>query len=168
MVDNEPVSDIDTVQLPPASSALEGTWSTPVAMGTSFIFDNENHIFKTWAVPAKDLQGVREGLNEALNSGLAAASHVPYAFRFREADGKIVENFDSNADNGMGLRILKTLKANQALNVAVYVGHRDTGGTTQQAVKEALEVPGRNINPEKWIDILNRKTHRFWYILLRG
>ena len=129
MVDNEPVSDIDTVQLPPASSALEGTRSTPVAMGTSSIFDNENHIFQAWAVQAKDLQGVREGLDDELSSGLAAASHVPYAFRFREADGKIVENFDSDADNGMGLRILKTLRANQALNVAVYVGHCDTGGT---------------------------------------
>ena len=94
-----------------------------------------------------------------MSSGLAAASHVPYAFRFREADGKIVENFDTDADNGMGLRILKTLRANQALNVAVYVGHRDTVGTplgmkikndtTQQAVKKALEVLGRNINPEK-------------------
>ena len=52
MVDNEPVSDIDTVQLPPASSALEGTRSTPVVMGTSSIFNNENHIFQAWAVPA--------------------------------------------------------------------------------------------------------------------
>ena len=117
------------MQLPPASSALEGTRSTPVAMGTSSIFDNENHIFQAWAVQAKDLQGVREGLDDELSSGLAAASHVLYAFRFREADGKIVENFDSDADNGMGLRILKTLRANQALNVAVYVGHCDTGGT---------------------------------------
>ena len=159
MVDNEPVSDIDTVQLPPASSALEGTRSTPVAMGTSFIFDNENHIIQAWAVQAKDLQGGREGLDEELSSGLAAASHVPYAFRFREADGKIVENFDSDADNGIGLRILKTLRAYQALNVAVYVGHHDAGGTplgmkiknetTQQSVKEALEVLGRNINTEK-------------------
>ena len=78
----------------------------------------------------------------------------------------------------MGLRILKTLRANQALNVAVYVGHRDTDGTphgmkvknetTQQSVKEALEVLGRDINPEKWIDILKSKTDRFLYLLLRG
>ena len=140
--------------LPQASSALSGVCPPKVPVGFSADIESSDHHFRSWAVPVSDLQGVREGLNHALSNGLSGGDFAPYGFRFKDNNGKIIENFDSDADYGTGLAILKTLRQKQAVNIAVYTSHNIGAGNPlpmkmkitaiQKAVEEALGRLGNN------------------------
>ena len=109
-------------------------------------------------MPAVDLQGVREGLDVALNDGLATATNAPYAFRIKDSAGKIVENFHSDNASGSGLNLLKILREKKVVNIAVYVSSIEKNNTLinmkargtamEKVVSEALEVLGRKLSPK--------------------
>ena len=153
-IDREPVTAIDPVCLPQASSALSGVCPPKVPVGFSADIESSDHHFRSWAVPVSDLQGVREGLDHGLSNGLSGGDFAPYGFRFKDNNGKIIENFDSDADYGTGLAILKTLRQKQAVNIAVYTSHNIGAGNPlpmkmkitaiQKAVEEALGRLGNN------------------------
>ena len=147
------------ISLPAASvislcTTLSGVWPPKVPVGFSADIESSDHHFRSWAMPVSDLQGVREGLDHALSNGLSGGDFAPYGFRFKDNNGKIIENFDSDADYGTGLAILKTLRQKQAVNIAVYTSHNIGAGNPlpmkmkitaiQKAVEEALGRLGNN------------------------
>ena len=154
-VENEAVAEVDPSPLPSASAVLEGTEDARPSMGSSDERDVSDHIFSAWAAPANDLQGVREGYDTALADGLSAATHAPYAFRFKNEDGSITENFESDGDNGAGLALLKFLREKKVTDAAVYISHQDRpnrplalklkSSTMQKVAEEALLDLGRRV-----------------------
>ena len=106
-VDGEAVTAVDPVSLPPSSVALGGAANTMVTAVSSDEHGVEGHVFRAWVAPVSNLQNVLDGLDTALADGLAAATFAAYAFRFKDEDGNLRENFDSDADNGVGLSVLK-------------------------------------------------------------
>ena len=157
-IDREAVPKVDPIILPPSSSLLSGLAANPVPLGSSDSLDVLEHAFRAWAVPAVDLQGVREGLDVALNDGLATATNAPYAFLIKDSAGKIVENFHSDNASGSGLNLLKILREKKVVNIAVYVSSIEKNNTLinmkargtamEKVVSEALEVLGRKLSPK--------------------
>ena len=153
LVDNEVIAHLDPPSLPATSEVLTGVAAAPLPKGVSEERTLSQHVFRAWAIPTTDLQGVREGMDAALADGLSVAKFAPFAFRFKDDDGRVTENFDSDGDNGTGIAILRCLRDQQAINVAVYVSHEDDAGVAlpiklktteiQKVVSEALKSLGR-------------------------
>ena len=51
------------------------------------------------------------------------AKHIPYAFRFRNADGTLCEDFKSCRDTGVGPQILKHLRDLKVENAVCFIAH---------------------------------------------
>ena len=165
-IDGEAVTAVDPVSLPPSSVALDGAANTMLTAVSSDEHEVEGHVFRAWAAPVSSLQNVRDGLDTALADGLATATFASYAFRFKDEDGNLRENFDSDADNGVGLSVLKYLREQRAVNVAVYILHDDITNTPisikaktatiNNTVKEALHVLSRRWSAEgQWTCIMH-------------
>ena len=147
-VQKEAVAAVDPSPLPSASAVLEGTEDARPPISSSDEWDASDHIFSVWAAPAINLQGVREGYDTALADGLPAATHAPYALRFKNEDGSITENFESDGDNGAGLALLKFLREKKVTDAAFYISHLDQpnrplalklkSSTMQKVAEEAL------------------------------
>ncbi len=66
---------------------------------------------------ATTLDDVSEVVNQVIQEqGVSSASHVISAYRVSDGD-KLLANFDSDGDHGLGLELLKTLRARNETNV---------------------------------------------------
>ena len=127
VVGGEPVVKFKPVALPGTSKTLQGAAPPDILRGTSDVFVEGEHRFQAWALPAKCLNDVREGLDQLLQvSELSEATYMPYAYRF--ADGRShIENFNSDGDMNSGIMMMKILRELTANNVAVFVAHHSHG-----------------------------------------
>ena len=51
------------------------------------------------------------------------SKHIPYAFRFRNADGTLSEDFKSCRDHGVGPQILKHMRDAKVENAVCFLAH---------------------------------------------
>ena len=117
----------EPVILPSTSDALVVRGAKPrmPMIGHSEEYVESHHEFRAWASVVTDLQEIRDSTDFLMQSGsFSDASHVPYAYRYRNTAGKIVENFLSDGDHFAGLQILKILQSKDIENVAVFINHR--------------------------------------------
>lgn len=85
-----------------------------VAVGTAIT--DSGSTFKGYAMPAANLEQVKECLNMILQiQEVSAANHVIYAYRLSGIN-KIIENFCSDDDHGMGMELLKMLRSRDAID----------------------------------------------------
>ena len=123
-VDNNHVPKFDAVSLPTLSATLVGS-DAVVPCGKSDRKEANGHVFRAWAVGAKNLQDVRDGLDRLLqDDAVSSATHIPYAFSLPGENGRnTLDNFESDSDFGAGLQILRAIRANHASGTAVFVTH---------------------------------------------
>ena len=109
----EPVLPYPTISSDSASDCVI-TESEPTTEGGSS--------FKGYAANVNSLQDVsmiRTILS--LKEDVAIANHLIMAYRFTEGpNNKIVENFSSDGDHGVGLELLKSMKNNHHINYALF------------------------------------------------
>ena len=123
IVSGEAVSKYNPLQLP-CNSLMLSDGVGPVKGAFSDIVSERDHAFLACSTKVKSLQAVRDGLDSLLLSDdFSKADHIPYAFRFHDADGKICENFSSDDDHGAGLQLLRALQSSNMIDVAVYAAH---------------------------------------------
>ena len=66
--------------------------------------------FIGYASEVSNVEDVAVVLDQHLQlGGVATASHRMYAYRFRSSKGKILENFESDGDEGVGMELLKAM-----------------------------------------------------------
>ena len=98
VVGGTPVSRFQPLTIPAIGTSLRGLPSPTLACGSSDVTVEGHHTFQAWAIPAQSVGDVREGLDQMLQKGdLAGATHVPYAYRFKGVDGRLVENLSPMA-----------------------------------------------------------------------
>lgn len=123
VVDSNPVNKYDPLPLPPISASVQGI-ASPMMWGISDVAEESGHTFKAWVTPVKNMYSVRDTFDKLLqNDGAAGANHIPYAFRFKDENGQLVENFESDEDSGMGLHIIKSMRIKEAMDVAIFIAH---------------------------------------------
>ena len=120
IVDDERVLKFDPIPLPNSSDS--GTDAHKLDIASSEFHTKNDHKLQTWASEIKSIQDVHDCLDVLLSDDkLAKATHIPYAFRYKDSDGKIIENFDSDSDHGIGLHILNIIRKKNLMNFAVFV-----------------------------------------------
>ena len=126
VVGGEPVTKFNPVALPATSQTLLGA-GPAIPRGASDVCEEADHRFQAWALPAKCVDNVREGLDQILQMPeLSDASYVPYAYRFTDGRGHS-ENFSSDGDTNSGIMMMKILRELSANNVVVFVAHHSHG-----------------------------------------
>ncbi len=86
-------------------------------VATSGEIEDSGSTFREYNADATNLQDVRWVLDTLMSkTEVASATHVIYSYRFRQSDGSVLENFDSDGDYGMGLNLLKKMQQKNALN----------------------------------------------------
>ena len=128
VVSGTAIGKYQPVTLPATGTSLQGRPLPVLACGASDVVVEGQHSFKAWAIPARSVHDVREGLDQLLTeSDLAGATHAPYAYRFIGVDGKLYENFESDGDTNVGIQSIRILRELQADNVAIFIAHDNNG-----------------------------------------
>ena len=87
----------------------------------------KSHTYNACATKIQSLQDIRDTLDILLRSDTYSnTDHLPYAFRFQDANGEQIENFNSDGDNGAGIQILKTLKSKNVNNLVIFATHSNS------------------------------------------
>ena len=127
IVNDEVQTKYEPVPLPPVSDALyvKDTRPKTPLIGNSDEHFEMQHEFRAWAASATDLQGVRDVHDFLMRTDvLSDATYVPYAYRYRDLSGNIVENFQSDGNYFAGLQILKTMRTQKAENIVIFINHK--------------------------------------------
>jgi len=73
--------------------------------------------FTGFAADVTDIEDVSVVLEQSLKlDGIVAATHRIYAYPYKGSGGGINENFGSDGDDGVGLRLLKVMRYDKILN----------------------------------------------------
>jgi len=89
--------------------------TSPLVLGDK-ITDGGN-TFTGYAADVTNLGDVSVFLEQSLKlDGIEAAPHRIYTYRYKGSGGGINENFDSDGDDGVGLRLLKAMRDEKILN----------------------------------------------------
>ena len=140
MVSGRAVDKYDAIQLPTESKTLYGGDGATVGP-PSEVVDVDGHEFVARFAKVSSMQGVREAIDTLLKDEVFfKATHMPYAFRFQDADGQLYENFSSDDDNGAGLHMLRELQKCSAMNLVVCAAH--VTADTQVPYKRKLDALG--------------------------
>ena len=164
------------VTLPATGTSLQGRPLPVLACGASDVVVEGQHSFKAWAIPARSVHDVREGLDQLLTeSDLAGATHAPYAYRFIGVNGKLYENFESDGDINVGIQSIRILRELQADNVAIFIAHDNNGQPTPRrkkseclaaAIGGAVMVLTASLGAQ-YVSYCKTQMHGLLYVLLR-
>lgn len=124
VISGEPVCKYDRMTLPPEANASLGQLNTEHLTGMSDVITAHNHHFRACVTKIHSLQDIRDSMDIFLRKDeFINADYIPYAFRYIDQEGKLVENFHSDDDSGTGLQILKALRKKDAMDIVVFVTH---------------------------------------------
>ena len=102
--------------LPPRIAAVDPEYECTTDISSSDPISDSGSKFQGYAADADNEQDVAAILDQSLLlPGVASATHRIYAYRY-EAGSVIVENFDSDGDDGIGLQLLKSMREDNATN----------------------------------------------------
>ena len=109
--------NLQTKYLAPKLPTAKGTVTSTILVAGDTVED-AGSTFHGYAASVKSTQDVSDVLNKANNNPtLAAANHLIYAFRIGDKDGNIkMENFHSDGDYGVGLKLLKHMQSENIVN----------------------------------------------------
>ncbi len=87
----------------------------------STVVRDSGSTFKSYALKVESLNDIAAGINEIVTlPQVGNASHFIYAYRLKH-DDKVLENFNSDDDHGMGFDLLRFLRDRNATNVICVV-----------------------------------------------
>ena len=127
VINGDPITKYEPDNLPTSGNTLLGLSKSTLPRGASEVTIEGDHQFQAWAVPARCISDVREGLDQLLQlPELSGATYMPYAYRFDDGRGSY-ENFHSDGDINSGLSMVRILRELSAKNIAVAVAHHAMG-----------------------------------------
>ncbi|KAK2152746.1 hypothetical protein LSH36_320g05000 [Paralvinella palmiformis] len=120
---------LQTKYVMPKLPTAQGT-DTSIKLVTGDTVTDSGSIFHGYAARVKSTQDVSKVLDMAKhNPTLAAADHLIYAFRIGDSDGNIkTENFHSDGDYGVGLKLLEHMQSEHTVNRVFIVARVCTPG----------------------------------------
>ncbi len=87
----------------------------PVTKGS--VVQDAGSSFAGFAANIFNLDDVASVLDNALlMDGVATSTHRMYAYRYKDGDGTVYQNFDSDGDDGVGSELLKAMVNDNVLN----------------------------------------------------
>ena len=142
-VQNEPVTRFDPIPLPATGDITIGKCISrmDVWSGDADPISIKHNVFNARTTRVESLQDIRDAYDSVLQQDTYAhAGSLPFAYRFMNGNGTLVENFESNGENGAGLSILRCLRKKKINNVVCFVSLEGAGSAlTYKAKSEAME-----------------------------
>ena len=91
-------------------------------VGKSEYAFKDSHSFISHSVKINSLQELRDAL-DIFSANFTNAKHIPYAFRLRDGNNRLCEDFKSRRDIGAGPQLLKHMRAEKAENTVTFLAH---------------------------------------------
>ena len=137
IVNGNQVKSLDPVPIPVCASNDLDEVAEEIIVGESDLSVKDTHTFIAHSTQIGSPQDVRDAMDIFVNR-FPKAKHVPYAFRFRQPDGSLCEDFKSRRDQGTGPLILKHLRDSKTENIVCFVAHTYDKKTIDGKTKFAL------------------------------
>ena len=122
LIDNRVVKHLEPSPIPPLANEELGALSEEFLSGESSIIDTNNHSFRARIVKVDTTQDIRDAM-DILSADAPLAKQIPFAFRIRTLNDRLIEDFNSKRDAGVGPLILKHLRRNKLENIVCFVPH---------------------------------------------
>ena len=106
IVNGRPVKALDPVPIPSCSNPDLADIADEILIGRSDYAVKDTHTFTAKSFVVQSTQDIRNAL-DIFTAENPKAKHIPYAFRFRNSDGTLCEDYKSCRDTGVGPQILK-------------------------------------------------------------
>ena len=116
------VSSLEAVPIPSVGSNDLFDVADEQLVGKSEYTFKDTHSFIAHSVQINSLQELRDAL-DIFSAEFTNAKHIPYAFRIRDAENRLCEDFKSRRDLGAGPQILKHMRDEKAENVVTFLAH---------------------------------------------
>ena len=122
IVNGRPVKALEPVPIPvcPSNDLIEV--AEEILVGKSEYALKDTHTFIANSTQVHSTQDIRDAL-DIFTLQHPKSKHIPYAFRFRNADETLSEDFKSCRDQGVGPQILKHLRDAKLENVVCFLAH---------------------------------------------
>ena len=122
IVNGSHIKALDPVTLPVCSSNDLVDVADEIIVGQSDYSVKDTHTFIANSTQVSSPQEVRDAL-DIFTKQHPKVKHIPYAFRFRNSDATLCEDFRSCRDTGVGPQILKHLRDSKVENLVCFVAH---------------------------------------------
>ena len=122
IVNGRPVKALAPVPIPVCSSTDLVEIAEEILVGKSEYAVKDTHTFIANSTQIQSTQDIRDAL-DIFTMQHPKSKHIPYAFRFRNADQTLSEDFKSCRDPGVGPQLLKHLRDAKFENVVCFLAH---------------------------------------------
>ena len=122
IINGRPVKALEPVSIPPCANPDLADIAEEILVGKSDYAVQDTHNFISHSTVVQSTQEIRNALDIFVMEH-SKAKHIPYAFRFKNSDGSLCEDFKSCRDTGVGPQILKHLRDLKVENVVCFLAH---------------------------------------------
>ena len=122
IVNGRPQKALDPVPIPVCSSNDLVEVADEILVGKSELATKDSHTFIANSTTVHSTQDIRDAM-DIFTMQHPKSKHIPLAFRFRDTDGTLVEDFKSSRDHGVGPQILKHIRDAKLENVVCFLSH---------------------------------------------